>query len=98
VIRGEIGFDGLLMSDDVSMGALSGRISARTKAALFAGCDIVLHCNGDMNEMQQVAEEAKPLDGPVLRRADHALAQLQEAKAFDRGAAESRLIELMGHA
>jgi beta-N-acetylhexosaminidase len=98
VIRGEIGFDGLLMSDDVSMGALSGPISARTKAALFAGCDIVLHCNGDMNEMQQVAEEAKPLDGPVLRRADHALAQLQEAKAFDRGAAESRLIELMGHA
>ena len=61
VIRGEIGFDGLLMSDDISMGALDGPISVRTKAALFAGCDVVLHCNGKMDEMQEVAAEAKPL-------------------------------------
>jgi beta-N-acetylhexosaminidase len=98
VIRGEIGFDGLLMSDDVSMGALSGPISARTKAVLFAGCDIVLHCNGDMSEMEQVAEETGPLDGYALRRADHALAHLRGAKPFDRCAGESRLTELMGHA
>jgi beta-N-acetylhexosaminidase len=96
VIRGEIGFDGLLMSDDLSMKALSGPISARTKAALFAGCDVVLHCNGNMVEMEQVAKEAKPLEGTSLRRADHALAHLTNAKAFDRAAAEQRLLELMG--
>ena len=74
VIRGEIGFEGLLISDDLSMKALDGPISVRAKAALFAGCDIVLHCNGDLEEMQEVALEAKPLEGVVQRRADHALA------------------------
>jgi beta-N-acetylhexosaminidase len=98
VIRGEIGFDGVLVSDDVSMAALSGPISVRTKAALFAGCDIVLHCNGDMSEMEQVAAEAKLLDGSVLRRTDQALAQLQDAKPFDRSAGESRLTELLEYA
>ena len=53
VIRGEIGFDGLLMSDDLSMKALDGPLAARAKAALFAGCDVVLHCNGDMDEMKR---------------------------------------------
>lgn len=95
VIRGEIGFDGLLMSDDVSMNALSGPISVRVKAALFAGCDVVLHCNGRIEEMREVAEEAKPLEGPALRRAERALAQLGPAAAFDRDAAEARLGELM---
>ena len=51
VIRGFIGFTGLLMSDDVSMGALSGTIAERSHAALAAGCDVVLHCNGDLAEM-----------------------------------------------
>ena len=51
VIRGFIGFQGLLMSDDISMGALSGTIAERSRAALAAGCDIVLHCNGDLAEM-----------------------------------------------
>ena len=55
VIRGFIGFDGLLMSDDVSMGALSGSIAERTRASLAAGCDLVLHCNGRLDEMQAVA-------------------------------------------
>src|SRR5262249_32868340 len=95
VIRGEMGFEGLLMSDDLSMEALSGPISARTKAALFAGCDIVLHCNGDMDEMTAVANEAKPLEGPALKRAEHALGQLVAPKAFDQEAAERRLDELM---
>ena len=63
VICGEIGFEGLLLSDDLSMKALDGPISVRAKAALFAGCDIVLHCNGDLEEMQDVAQEAKSLDG-----------------------------------
>jgi beta-N-acetylhexosaminidase len=96
VIRGEIGFDGLLMSDDVSMEALSGPISVRAKAALFAGCDIVLHCNGGMDEMVAVANEAKPLEGVALKRAEHALAHLVAVDAFDREAAEHRLDELMG--
>lgn len=96
VIRGEIGFDGLLMSDDLSMKALSGPISTRTKAALFAGCDIVLHCNGGMDEMTAVADEAKPLEGPSLRRAEHALAHLVRGNEFERAAAERRLDELMG--
>ena len=63
VIRGEIGFDGVLLSDDLSMNALDGPLSVRAKAALFAGCDIVLHCNGRMDEMREVAGEAKPLEG-----------------------------------
>ena len=96
VIRGEIGFDGLLMSDDISMGALEGRISVRTKAALFAGCDVVLHCNGKLEEMKEVAEEAKPLEGTSLKRAEHALTLLSEADPFDPAGAEARLTELLG--
>ena len=52
VIRGTIGFDGLLMSDDVSMNALSGTLAERSRAALAAGCDVVLHCNGKLDEMR----------------------------------------------
>src|SRR6185312_15246161 len=63
VIRGFIGFDGLLMTDDISMGALSGSLAERTRAALAAGCDVVLHCNGRMDEMRAVAGEAPELAG-----------------------------------
>jgi beta-N-acetylhexosaminidase len=95
VIRGEMGFDGVLISDDLSMNALDGPLSVRTKAALFAGCDIVLHCNGKMDEMKEVASEVKPLEGQALRHADHALAHLVEPDAFDPAAAEARLTELL---
>ncbi len=95
VIRGEIGFDGLLISDDLSMNALDGPLSVRTKAALFAGCDVVLHCNGKMDEMREVADEVKELEGQALRRADHALSHLSAPDAFDPAAAEARLAELM---
>ncbi len=95
VIRGEMGFDGLLMSDDLSMRALSGPLSARAKAALFAGCDVVLHCNGKLEEMREVAEEAKPLEGAALRRAEHALSLLAPPVAFDPEAAEARVTELL---
>ncbi|HEX4296351.1 MAG TPA: beta-N-acetylhexosaminidase [Rhizomicrobium sp.] len=98
VIRGEIGFDGLLMSDDVSMNALSGPISVRAKAALFAGCDVVLHCNGKMEEMREVAEEAKPLEGLSLKRAQGALAHLTAPDRFDPAAGQARLAELLGAA
>jgi beta-N-acetylhexosaminidase len=95
VIRGEIGFEGLLMSDDLSMQALDGPMEVRTRAALFAGCDVVLHCNGDMDEMMMVASEAKPLEGLPLKRADAALAHLVRPDAFDPAAAEARLAQLL---
>ena len=96
VIRGEIGFDGLLMSDDLSMQALDGPLEVRAKAALFAGCDVVLHCNGSMDEMKDVATEAKILDGIALKRAAHALSHLTPPDEFDPAAAEARLAVLLG--
>ena len=87
VIRGLIGFDGLLMTDDVSMGALSGTIAERTRAALAAGCDLVLHCNGKMDEMRQVAGEAPELSGDAARRAGAALAARKKPSAIDLAAA-----------
>src|SRR5471032_3554111 len=100
VIRGEIGFDGLLMSDDLSMKALDGPLPVRAKAALFAGCDLVLHCNGDMDEMRDVASVVKELKGPARRRSEQALAHLSapDSGAFDSTAAEARLAALLGAA
>jgi beta-N-acetylhexosaminidase len=96
IIRGEIGFGGLLVSDDLSMQALSGTLAQRTRAALFAGCDVALHCNGGMDEMKQVAGEAKPLEGEALKRASAALARLEPAEDFDTRAGTARLNELLG--
>lgn len=96
IIRGEIGFDGVLLSDDLSMEALSGSLSGRTKAALFAGCDFALHCNGAMAEMQQVAMEAKPVEDVVLKRANLALGHLKPPQTFEVAAGQSRLAELLG--
>ncbi|KAJ56630.1 beta-hexosaminidase [Actibacterium mucosum KCTC 23349] len=73
VIRDQIGFAGLLMSDDISMQALSGPIAERSRAALAAGCDLILHCNGDMAEMQAVASAAGRLSDLAVLRADAAL-------------------------
>ncbi len=98
VIRGEIGFDGLLMSDDLSMQALDGPLDVRAKAALFAGCDVVLHCNGEMDEMKQVAAEAKTLDGHALkRRGGRAVASGCRAAGcvVRSAAAEARLTQLL---
>src|SRR5262245_2986158 len=83
VIRDSIGFKGLLMSDDVSMGALSGSMAERTRAALAAGCDLVLHCNGKLDEMQAVAAQSPPLAGEAARRADAALAARRAPAAID---------------
>ncbi|CAD7031701.1 beta-N-acetylhexosaminidase [Pseudorhizobium halotolerans] len=69
VIRGRIGFDGLLMSDDTSMNALKGTIGERARRIAGGGCDIILHCNGMLEEMKAVVEEARPLGGDALRRA-----------------------------
>lgn len=96
VIRGEIGFEGLLMSDDLSMKALDGPLSVRAKAALFAGCDLALHCNGDMDEMRDVASEVKNLEGAALKRSAQALSHLSAPSPFDPAAAEARLALLLG--
>jgi len=91
VIRRDIGFDGLLITDDLSMRALSGDFASRARDALAAGCDLVLHCNGDMAEMQAVAAGARALTGESLRRADAALARIAKgAEAFDVEAARAR--------
>jgi beta-N-acetylhexosaminidase len=95
VVRGEIGFEGLLVSDDLSMSALKGPLGARAKAALSAGCDIALHCNGKLDEMMDVAKEAKPLAGDSLARAKRALAQLRKPGDFDVERAEARLQEML---
>ena len=94
VIRGHIGFDGLLMSDDLSMKALGGAFQARTRGALQAGCDLVLHCNGDMGEMRAVVEACPELDGRAAERAAAARSVARRAKPFDPDAAEARLADL----
>jgi len=96
VIRHEIGFDGLLMSDDISMKALDGPVSRRVRSALFAGCDIVLHCNGEMAEMVEVASEVGPLEGDCLRRVQRVSAKLTRPMEFDVAAGVDRFQELMG--
>ena len=95
VIRRLIGFQGLLMSDDVSMNALAGSIAERTRAIFAAGCDVVLHCNGKMTEMRDVAREAPELSGQALQRAKRALAVRKAAKPFDRAAARAELDALV---
>ncbi|MGA7811264.1 beta-N-acetylhexosaminidase [Bradyrhizobium sp.] len=95
VIRGSIGFQGLLMSDDVSMNALAGSVAERTRAIFAAGCDLVLHCNGKLDEMREVARETPELSGEPLLRANRALASRQAPLAFDRGAARAELDALL---
>jgi beta-N-acetylhexosaminidase len=96
VIRGSIGFQGLLMSDDVSMKALSGSLANRARASIAAGCDIVLHCNGDLAEMRQVAEASPALAGGAARRADAALALRIAPESMDRDEAHRRFSSMIG--
>jgi beta-N-acetylhexosaminidase len=95
VIRGFIGFDGLLMSDDVSMNALSGTLAERSRASLGAGCDVVLHCNGRLDEMRQVAGESPLLAGAAKRRADAALGARRQPAALDVAAARADFAAMM---
>jgi beta-N-acetylhexosaminidase len=84
VIRGDIGFEGLVITDDLSMKALSGSFAERTRGAYAAGCDVVLHCNGVREEMESVAGAAKPLAGKAKRRAEAALARIRHTpEPFD---------------
>jgi beta-N-acetylhexosaminidase len=98
VIRGLIGFDGVLMTDDISMQALTGAIAARSRAAIDAGCDIVLHCNGRLDEMRAVAAAVPPLAGAAERRAAAALAWHRGAPEIDLAAARSRFAAMLAGA
>lgn len=98
VIRGSIGFQGLLMSDDVSMNALAGTIADRTAAVFAAGCDMVLHCNGKLEEMCEVARATPELTGRAKERAATALASSRTPLPFDRTAARAELDALIGRA
>jgi beta-N-acetylhexosaminidase len=95
IIRGRITFGGLLLSDDVSMKALSGDLAEKTRAILGAGCDIALYCYGDMNEMRQVAAAAGPLSGESANRARRALAARGEPLPFDAEAGYQELMALV---
>jgi beta-N-acetylhexosaminidase len=76
IIRESIGFDGLLMSDDLSMKALSGDFRQRAKDSLSAGCDVVLHCNGDMAEMKAVMSGVGKLSREAKRRVQAVMGRL----------------------
>jgi beta-N-acetylhexosaminidase len=92
---GRIGFDGLLMTDDLSMGALEGDFETRTRASLDAGCDMILHCNGDMAEMRAIAGQTPLLAGRAQERAEAAIAAFREPDDFDPVEARNRLQEIV---
>jgi len=95
IIRGAIGFDGLLMSDDISMKALSGSVGESASAALAAGCDLVLHCNGVLAEMEAVAAGCNRLEGRSLGRVEAALAVLQRSEPFEQQVAEAAIARVL---
>lgn len=95
IIRKQIGFDGLLMSDDLDMKALSGGLTARTEKALAAGCDIALQCSGKFPSMVKVAKGAKYLSGKSLERASIADFCGQDARDFDYADAKSEYLSLL---
>lgn len=95
IVRGHIGFDGLLLSDDLGMKALGEDFKTRTARTLEAGVDVALHCSGDMGEMVQVAAGTPPLAGAAARRAETALAARRPPKPFDREQAQSALSEAL---
>jgi beta-N-acetylhexosaminidase len=95
IIRGEIGFAGLLLSDDLSMKALKGSLDELAAGSLAAGCDVVLHCNGDMAEMVQVVRGAKPLSAVGLARYEQGQRRLNADPDFDQADLADELSSLM---
>ncbi len=93
VVRRFIGFDGFLLSDDVCMSALSGTLGERTATALAAGCDAVLHCNGDFDEMQEVAAASSHLTGKALARWQRIVRP--QPQSFDLAEGAARLAALL---
>ncbi|MEZ5843754.1 MAG: beta-N-acetylhexosaminidase [Hyphomicrobiaceae bacterium] len=95
VIRTDIGFDGLLMSDDLSMKALAGPMRARAEAVIRAGSDLALHCNGDLSEMHDVAAGAPPLAGRSAQRFAACLAITRRYNPYDGRKAEAALASML---
>lgn len=93
IVRGSIGFDGFLLSDDVCMSALSGSLGGRTSLALAAGCDAVLHCNGNFVEMQEVAAASPALAGKAWERWQRI--KRPAAQSFDPAEGAARLASLL---
>jgi beta-N-acetylhexosaminidase len=98
IVRGQIGFDGVLVSDDLSMQALAGGLGERAAAALAAGCDLALHCNGEPDEMTAVAGAVGPLGAEARRRIAAAADRLGARLPFDATDAGRRLDALLGAA
>jgi beta-N-acetylhexosaminidase len=98
VIRKQLGFNGLLITDDLSMKALSGSLAKKTTAAIAAGCDMVLHCNGVLSDMQQVAEAAPPLSLKAMARAKAALKMRRKPQRYDHKVALKDLEAVMATA
>ncbi|MEM6851018.1 MAG: beta-N-acetylhexosaminidase [Pseudomonadota bacterium] len=98
VIRGEIGYDGLVMTDALTMEALEGDLPERARRSLAAGCDVVLHCDGwglmPFDKKAAVLDAVPDLSGDALRRAEAALAWVTPPEAFDRPESEARLANL----
>ena len=96
VIRKDIGFDGLLMTDDLSMEALSGTVAQRAAASIAAGCDIILHCNGKADEMEAVAQASGTMTDAAITRANRALALRKTPANIDIAALEAELGRHLG--
>ena len=97
MMREHLGFSGLIMTDDLSMQALSGSLGERAHRSLKAGCDVVLHCNGDMAEMQAVAEATGRLKGKAKARAEAAMARIvRTPEPLDPVAGHERFFQAMG--
>ncbi|WP_420567385.1 beta-N-acetylhexosaminidase [Thalassovita sp.] len=95
LIRQQIGFDGLIMTDDLGMKALSGSLSDLSRQARNAGCDVILHCNGSLADKQEVAAAAGRMDADGQRRAEAALAARKQPDEVDIPALEAKLDALL---
>jgi beta-N-acetylhexosaminidase len=95
IIRGEIGFDGVLVTDDLSMQALQGDLGDRTRRARAAGCDVALHCTGRLDEMREVVDAAGSISAATSKRLMRPRRSPPPSPAFDIAAAEAHLSTLM---
>ena len=98
IVRNEIGFDGLVMTDDISMKALRGSLTDISRTALEAGCDVILHCNGSLDARREVAEAAGEMNDQAQSRAERALSARKTPDDIDISAAEAQLETLLNGA
>ncbi|GAA0201047.1 beta-N-acetylhexosaminidase [Brevundimonas nasdae] len=97
LMREHLGFSGLILTDDLSMQALKGSLGERANQSLIAGCDVVLHCNGVLSEMQEVADAVGKLKGRAKARAEAALARIvRTPEPLDAPAAQARFFQSLG--